>query len=156
MFSPTSMSAMSIETIWKAVWASRPRWRTALEIVSGCSMTSKWLSAEPIDVMIPSPTRAMIVSSVAPPMSCEMLVRTVTRARIFSSTPFLATADSVDLPLILSGQSMTFGLTLVWTASRTSRPARSMAQARSKSRSMSARCAAISARVTRGTSPPAR
>ena len=32
--------------------------------------------------MIPSPTRAMTVSSVAPPISCLMLVRTVTRARI--------------------------------------------------------------------------
>ena len=46
-----------------------------------------------------APTRAMIVSSVAPPMSCWMLVRTVTRARILSSTPFLATAERVDLPL---------------------------------------------------------
>jgi hypothetical protein len=27
--------------------------------VSGCSITSKWLSDEPIDVMIPSPTRAI-------------------------------------------------------------------------------------------------
>ena len=86
-------------------------------------MTSKWLVAEPIDVMIPSPTRAMIVSSVAPPISCWRFVRTVTRARILSSTPFLATADSVDLPLAVSGQSITLGLTLVWTASSTSRPA---------------------------------
>ena len=156
MFSPTSMSAMSIETIWNAVWASRPRASTALEILSGCSITSKWLSAEPIDVMIPSPTRAMIVSSVAPPISCCRFVRTVTRARILSSTPFLATADRVDFPLAASGQSMTLGLTLVCTASSTSRPARSMAQARSKSRSRSARWAAISARITRGTSPPAR
>ena len=72
------MSAMSIETIWNAVWASRPRWSTALEIVSGCSITLKWLSAEPIEVMIPSPTRAMIVSSVAPPINCCRFVRTVT------------------------------------------------------------------------------
>ena len=156
MFSPTSMSAMSIDTIWNAVWASSPRSRTALAILSGRSMTSKWVSAEPIDVMIPSPTRAMIVSSVAPPISCLRFVRTVTRARILSSTPFLATAESVVLPLAASGQSMTLGLTLVCTASRTSRPARSMAQALSKSRSRSARWAAIRARITRGTSPPAR
>jgi len=156
MFSPTSMSAMSMDTIWKAVWASSPRWSTAFEILSGCSITSKWELAEPIDVMIPSPTRAMIVSSVAPPMSCCRFVRTVTRARIFSSTPFLATAERVVLPLATSGQSITLGLTLVCTASSTSRPARSMAQARSKSRSRSARWATISARITRGTSPPAR
>ena len=37
----------------------------------------------------------MIVSSVAPPISCSRLVRTVTRALTFSSTPFLAMALSV-------------------------------------------------------------
>ena len=37
----------------------------------------------------------MIVSSVAPPMSRSRLVRTVTRARTFNSTPFLAMALSV-------------------------------------------------------------
>ena len=41
----------------------------------------------------------MIVSSVAPPISCSRLVRTVTRARIFSSTPFLAIALSVGVLL---------------------------------------------------------
>ena len=46
-------------------------------------------------VMMPSPTRAMIVSSVAPPINCSMFVRTVTRARTFNSTPFLAIALSV-------------------------------------------------------------
>ena len=55
---------------------SSPRASTAFEIMSGFSMTTRWLSAEPIEVMIPSPTRAMTVSSVAPPISCLMLVRT--------------------------------------------------------------------------------
>lgn len=41
--------------------------------------------------------------------------------------PILATAE-------INGVSMTFGLTLICTASRTSRPARSMAAARSKVR----------------------
>ena len=63
--------------------------------MSGFSITCKWLSDEPMAVMIPSPTRAMIVSSVAPPINCSRLVRTVTRARTFSSTPFLAMALSV-------------------------------------------------------------
>ena len=68
------------------------------KIKSGLSMTSKWEPTEPIDVMMPSPTRAMIVSSVAPPISCVRFVRTVTRARIFNSTPFLAIPLSVVLP----------------------------------------------------------
>ena len=42
---------------------------------------------------IPSPTRAMMVSSVAPPTSPGILVRTVTRALALSSIPSLATAD---------------------------------------------------------------
>ena len=83
---------MSIETISNAVCASSPRSSTAFEMRSGFSITSRWSFDEPIDVMIPSPTRAMIVSSVAPPISCARFVRTVTRARTFSSTPFLATA----------------------------------------------------------------
>ena len=106
---------------------------------------------------MPSPTRAMTVSSVAPPINCSRFVRTVTRARIRSSTPFLAMALSVVLPLRRgSGQSITLGWTLVRTASITSRPARSMAAARSKSRSMSARCAAMIAWITFITLPPAR
>ena len=51
---------------------------------------------------------------------------------------------------------MTLGFTLVWTASRMSRPARSMAVAVfQSSRSMLALLAAIMALMTRGTSPPA-
>ena len=51
---------------------------------------------------------------------------------------------------------MTFGVTLIWTAWNTSRPARSMAQAFSKAMSMFARWAAIRALMTRSTLPPAR
>ena len=62
-------------------------------------------------MMIPSPTRAMIVSSVAPPISWARLVRTVTRARIFSSTPFLAIGAraSIFSTACGSGQSITLG-----------------------------------------------
>ena len=57
-------------------------------------------------------------------------------ARTFNSTPFLAIAlRVVRCDRLGSGQSMTLGYTLVCTASSTSRPARSMAAARSKSRS---------------------
>jgi len=41
---------------------------------------------------MPSPTRAMIVSSPAPPTSRSMLVRTVTRETAISWIPSLATA----------------------------------------------------------------
>ena len=47
---------------------------------------------------MPSPTRAMIVSSVAPPINCLKLARTVTRALTFNWMPFLATASSDSLP----------------------------------------------------------
>ena len=64
----------------------QPRAKTALEIRSGFSKTSWWCSEAPMDEMILSPTApAMTVSSVAPPMSCSKLVRTVTRA--ISATP---------------------------------------------------------------------
>ena len=39
-----------------------------------------WELAEPIEVTIPSPTRAKMVSSPAPPTSCRMFARTVTLA----------------------------------------------------------------------------
>ena len=42
---------------------------------------------------MPSPTRAIMVSSVAPPTNPGIFVRTVTRARAFNSIPSLATAD---------------------------------------------------------------
>ena len=48
-----------------------------------------------MEVTMPSPTRATMVSSVAPPMSCWMLVRTVTRALTLSWMPSLATASMV-------------------------------------------------------------
>ena len=53
------------------------------------------------------------------------------------------------------GTSMTFGFTLVCTASRMSRPARSIAVAVFHGRSMLALLAAIIALMTRCTSPPA-
>ena len=67
MFLPISMSAISIDKISKAVPASKPLRSTSLEIESGFSRTDLWFSEEPIDETIPSPTRARIVSSPAPP-----------------------------------------------------------------------------------------
>ena len=69
MLSPTSMSAMSIETISKAVCESSRRASTALEMRSGFSSTCVCESDEPMALTMPSPTRAMIVSSVAPPIN---------------------------------------------------------------------------------------
>ena len=71
---------------------------------------------------IPSPTRARIVSSPAPPTSRLMLARTVTRASARSWIPSLAIAATL-------GVVITFGFTLTCTASNTSRPARSIAVA---------------------------
>ena len=84
---------------------------------------------------MPSPTRAMMVSSVAPPTKRSRLVLTVTRARALTAIPSLATAVILVVPMAGLGQSMTFGLIEVRTASSTVLPvslvARSMAQARS-------------------------
>ena len=76
---------------------------------SGFSSTSVCVSAEPIALTMPSPTRAMIVSSVAPPMSWSRFARTVTRAFTLSWMPFLATASSVGRLPICGGQSITCG-----------------------------------------------
>ena len=100
---------MSIETISKAVWSSRRLASTALEIMSGFSSTVLWLSADPIAETIPWPTRAMIVSSVAPPMSWARLARTVTRALTINWIPSLAIASRNGLTLFRGGQSMTLG-----------------------------------------------
>jgi hypothetical protein len=70
--------------------------------------------------------------------------------------PFLATAAISALPEAGFGQSITLGVTLVLTASSTSRPARSMPAAVRKSRSIPARLAEISAVTTFCTRPPAR
>ncbi|QYU66216.1 DNA-directed RNA polymerase subunit beta' [Leptolyngbya sp. 15MV] len=156
MLSPTSMSAMSMERISKAVPASRPDSRTLRLISSGFSRTSLWLSLEPMVETMPWPTRAMMVSSVAPPTSCLMLVRTVTRALALSWMPSLATASMVERGPWAAGQSMTLGLTEVWTASRMSRPARSMAVAMFQGSSILAPRAEIMAVTTLGTRPPAR
>ncbi len=109
---------------------------------------------------MPSPTRAIIVSSVAPPTNRSRCERTVTRALTFTPIPSFATPSIVVRPIVGFGASMTFGLMLVRTASRTVLPvpfvARSMAQARLKSSEMPALSAAIKARMTWLTSPPAR
>ena len=149
MFLPTSMSAMSMERISNAVPASRPLPSTTLEMLSGFSSTSLWDEAEPMDETIPSPTRASTVSSPAPPTSCLMLARTVTRALAISWIPSFATA-------VTGGVLMTLGFTDICTASNTSRPARSMAAAIWKSRGMLALFAEIRAITTLLTLPFAR
>ena len=131
MLSPTSTSAMSIERISNAVPESRPRSSTTFEMRSGFSSTSMWFVDEPMVVTMPSPTRATIVSSVAPPTRRSRLVRTVTRAFTLSWMPSPAMPSMVFLAICPDGTSMTFGLTEVPTASCTSRPARSIAHARS-------------------------
>ena len=98
----------------------------------------------------------MIVSSVAPPTRLWMLVRTVTRALTFNWMPSWATPSMLLRPMAALGTSITFGFTLVCTASRMSRPARSMAVAVFHGSSMFALLAAIMALTTRWTSPPAR
>ena len=106
---------------------------------------------EPIALTIPSPTLAIIVSSVAPPTKFGISVLTVTLARALTSIPSLATADNFPS----TGASITFGYTLVCTADNTSRPAKSIAVAISKVRSMPALEAAINASTTLSTFPPA-
>jgi len=122
---------------------------TFLEMWSGFSSTSLWLADEPMVLTMPSPTRAMIVSSPAPPTSRSMLVRTVTRETTMSWMPSLATAAT-------RGVSITLGMTDIFTASSTSRPARSMAAARLKGMGMLALSAEIMAVTTLMTLPPAR
>ena len=85
-----------------------------------------------------------------------MFVRTVTRALALSWMPSLATASIVVLPAVTWGTSMTLGSTDVLTASRRSRPARSMAVACPHGSSIFALSAAIMARTTFVTRPPAR
>ena len=78
---------------------------TALDILSGFSSTSLYVFADPIAETIPSPTLAITVSSVAPPTSCSIFVRTVTRALALISIPSFATAET----FASFGQSITFG-----------------------------------------------
>ena len=78
-----------------------------------------------------------------------MFARTVTRATAMSWIPSLA------MPVI-RGVVITFGFTETWTASKTSRPAKSMAAAWLNESSMFALSALISALITRSTRPPAR
>ena len=74
------MSAISMDNISNAVPASKPLARTVLDMVSGFSNTALWVLAEPMVVTIPSPTRARIVSSPAPPTNCAIFALTVTLA----------------------------------------------------------------------------
>ena len=149
MFRPMSTSAMSMERISNAVPASNPFDNTSFEISSGFSSTLLCSAAEPTVVTIPSPIRAIIVASPAPPTRRSRFVLTVTLAFTSSSIPSFATAE-------IFGVSITFGLTLIFTASKTFRPARSIAAAFSNGKSMPARSAAISASTTPSTLPPAR
>ena len=93
----------------------------------------------------------MIVSSVAPPTRFGISVLTVTLALALTSIPSFETADNFPS----TGASITFGYTLVCTADKTSRPARSIAVAISKVNSIPAFDAAINASTTLSTSPPA-
>ena len=78
-----------------------------------------------------------------------MLARTVTRATASSWMPSFAMAATL-------GVVITFGLTLTCTASKTSRPARSIAVAFWNVRGMPALSAEMSASMTRLTLPPDR
>ena len=122
---------------------------TTCEMRSGFSRTCLWLWAEPMVVTMPSPTRARMVSSPAPPTRRSMLARRVMRLTATSWMPSAAMAATL-------GVWMTFGLTLILTASSTSRPARSMAAARAKSSVMPALSALMRALTTVETLPPAR
>ncbi len=120
-----------------------------MDIASGFSNTILWLFEEPTVVTIPSPTLAKIVASPAPPTNLSRLALTVTLALTSSSIPSFATAETF-------GVSITLGLTLIFTASNTSLPAKSIAAAFSNCRSISALCAAINAFTTLSTFPPAK
>ena len=119
------------------------------EMSSGFSRTSLCESAEPTVVTIPSPILARTVASPAPPTSLSKSARTVTLAFTKSSIPSFATAETF-------GVSITLGLTLIFTASRTFRPARSIAAAFSNFSSIPALSDAINALTTLSTFPPAR
>ena len=86
-----STSKMSIDKISNAVPASRPLSRIVLEILSGFSNTTVCDSDDPIVDTIPSPTRAITVSSPAPPTSLSIFARTVIRALALTSIPLIAT-----------------------------------------------------------------
>ena len=148
MFLPMSISAISIDRISKAVPASKPLRSTSLEIESGFSNTDLWFSDDPIEDTIPSPTRAKMVSSPAPPTNWRILARTVTRALAINWIPSFATA-------VTGGVSITFGLTDICTASNTSRPAKSIPVAIWKESSMLALEAETNACTTFSTCPPA-
>ena len=67
----------------------------------GLASTSVWCSALPMALTMPSPTRAMMVSSVAPPTRRSSLVRTVTPA--WASKLDAVLADAVERGPALGG-----------------------------------------------------
>ena len=138
MFVPTSISAISIERMSNAVPASSPLPKTSLDILSGFSSTSLCDLADPTQVTIPYPTLANMVSSPAPPTSCCKFALMVTLAFTTSCIPSMATAAT-------DGVLITFGLTEICTASKTSLPAKSMAVACLKDRLIFAFSAEIKA-----------
>ena len=101
MFLPTSMSAMSMDRFQKPYRHPDPlstnwRWSPDFPELARGFRPIRWKET------IPSPTRARMVSSPAPPTSWWMLARTVTRAFAINWIPFLATAAT-------GGVSITFG-----------------------------------------------
>ena len=96
-----STSAMSMERISKAVPASNPFSSMVCEISSGFSSTFYGFLAEPMVETIPSPTRAIIVSSPAPPIRRSMFALTVTRALALTSIPSLDTAATTGVSITL-------------------------------------------------------
>ena len=104
-------SAPAMQEVFRAIGRLSRSHMTVL--VTGESGTGKELVARALHRHSPRsarpPTRATIVSSVAPPISRLRLARTVTRALTFSWIPSLATASSDVRPESRAGQSMTFG-----------------------------------------------
>ena len=96
MFAPTSISATSIDTISNAVCESSALCSTACEIRLGLASTSVWCSAEPMALTMPSPTRAMIVSSRGAADQPVELGPHRDAARALSWMPFLQTPSSVS------------------------------------------------------------
>ena len=93
MFLPTSTSAMSIERISNAA-RDPPLVQHRLRNASGFSSTFLWLSAEPIVVTIPSPTRARLSLPLHRRRVGRCWHARSPRATDFTSIPFLPPATS--------------------------------------------------------------
>ena len=90
-----------MDKISNAVPESSPFRKIVCEIASGFSKTTECVAAEPTVVTIPSPTRAIIVGSPAPPTKRSILARTVTFAFARTSIPFIATAEIIGVSITL-------------------------------------------------------